>query len=489
MSGAATALAFPPADLGWLGLVSLAPLAFVFRRARRLVVASAAGAFGVVFFGMLVSWILLFGYAAFISLVLLQTAWVVAVLVAGTAIRDRLPAGLRPIGFATAFVAGEYLRAHLPFTGFTWGGLGYTQHDAIWILRLAPYTGVWGISFLAALTGALVAEGAAELRSSWKRSLTPLLIAAAIAALPAALPVVEPDGPAARVAAIQGNQPEDPADPGSDDLSVLLNHARLTQRLDTAGLAMVIWPEGAAGSDPLDDPELSEPLAESIRQAGVPFLVGARIEAGANHFRNRSLFFGPDAALRGHYDKTRLVPFGEFVPFRRFLTPLIKELEKVPKDGIPGRSLEIFEIPEGKFASVICFESTFPDLVANFVKRGARFIAVITDNASFKRTAASRQHLVFSQLRAAENRVWVAHVAVTGISGIVAPDGRVVESTGLFEEATLRATVRFATRATIYTRWGDWFPIGCVVFVAAFLIAGVGQGVLERIRGGGRAAI
>jgi apolipoprotein N-acyltransferase len=274
------------------------------------------------------------------------------------------------------------------------------------------------------------------------------------------------------VAAIQGNQPEDLSAPGGDDLSILENHASLTRRLESDDISLIVWPEGAAGSDPLETPELREPLISTIESTAVPFLVGTRVEVDDEHFRNRSLFFNESGELIAHYDKIRLVPFGEFVPGRRWLVPIFEQLERVPKDGIPGTSMTLFEISEGEFGSVICFESTFPDLVGRLVKKGAGLVAVITDNGSFERTAASRQHLMFSQLRAAENRIWIVHAALSGISGFVAPDGNVVAPTDLFEPARLVQTVRFANRQTLYTRLGDWFPIACVALLGVFLVVG-----------------
>lgn len=479
MSGALTSLAFPPADLGVFGFVSLVPLALVFGSARAPLVAVAGAAFGGVFFALLLTWILLFGWAAFISLVLLQVGWVVLLLVVAISTRDRLPLRVRWLAFPLAIVAGEYLRSHLPFTGFTWGGLGYTQHDATGVLRLASYTGVWGISFLVATTAALVAQGILAVRRARRRALVLAGASLLLGVAPVALPVIEPDGTEARIAAIQGNQPEDPGALGSDDLSILLNHSSRTDELDAEDLSLVIWPEEAAGGDPLERDQLRRPLTEAIKNTKVPFLVGARAEVGESHFRNQSLFFDREGRLVESYDKMRLVPFGEFVPGRSLLAPIFSQLERVPKDGIPGDRLAIFEIPEGKFASVICFESTFPDLVSAFVRKGAGLVAVITDNASFERTVASRQHLIFSQLRAAENRVWIAHAALSGISGMIAPDGRVVSRTRLFEPATLVQTVRWGTDTTLYTRWGDWLPRLCVVIVGLFFLTAVGT----RLRG------
>ncbi|HWD09746.1 MAG TPA: apolipoprotein N-acyltransferase, partial [Actinomycetota bacterium] len=160
-SGAAAALAFPPADWGPLAFVALVPLAVMFRQARAGLVAVASAAFGLTFFGLLLPWIHLFGLAAYLLLVVLETAFVVAALVLGAIARRRLPRGLAVLAFPVAFLAGEYARSHLPLGGFPWGGLGYSQHNAPGVLQLAAYTGVWGVTFLVATVNALFAEASA----------------------------------------------------------------------------------------------------------------------------------------------------------------------------------------------------------------------------------------------------------------------------------------------------------------------------------------
>jgi apolipoprotein N-acyltransferase len=97
---------------------------------------------------------------------------------------------------------------------------------------------------------------------------------------------------------------------------------------------------------------------------------------------------------------------------------------------------------------------------------------VSTNNASYRRTAASAQMVALSQLRAAEQRMWVAQSALTGISAVIAPTGKVVESTKLFETRVLTPTIRFATTRTIYGRFGDWFPAAVLVAALAAMVAG-----------------
>lgn len=472
VSGVLTSLAFPPTDWGFVAFIGLVPLAMVFRRARALQLAAASLVFGLSFFGLVLYWIRMFGPEAYVGLVVSQTLWVMAALHVGRVGMERLKGGWRVAAFPLAFLAGEYLRAKLPLGGFTWGGLGYSQHDNLSILRLAAYTGVWGVSLLVAGVNALLGEAVLRLRPAPLRSLGLAALALLAGAAPAILPgAPDADGARARIAMIQGNAPEGTTDPHSDDLTVLTNHVSLTRSLEGPDPSLVVWPESALEGDLFSDPSFGRPLVDTIRDARVPFLVGATIDAPGGGFRNSSLFFRSDGTLAGRYDKQHLVPFGEYVPARRLLEPLVAELRRVPDDGIPGHTSTVFTIPEGTFASVICYESTFPELVRSFIDRGARFLVVSTNNSSYGRSPASEQHLAFSQLRAAEHGIWVAHTALTGISAVVSPDGRVVARTPLFEPAVLVPEIQFATRLTPYGRYGDWLPVAtlCLLLVIILL--------------------
>ena len=482
LSGIGAAAAFPPLDWGTLAWVALVPLALVARRGGPRAVAVASSAFGLWFFGLLFPWIHLFGMAAYLLLVTLEAAFVAAALTLGTVLRRHLPERAGALAFPVAFVVAEYLRSHLPFGGFPWGGLGYSQHNNALVLHLAAYTGVWGVSFLVALVNALLADGvlAAARRRHWPRAAVPAGLAVALVLAPALLPVGIPRGAAATLAIVQGNAPlQDPADPHALDQEALQRQVGLTNQLAGKKVALVVWPESSVGHDPFSDPSLLNPLLDSIHRVDAPFLVGTTIpipgtpgrDAGAGRFRNESLFFNSSGFLVARYVKMHLVPFGEYVPGRRLLAGWIKELRRVPNDGVPGARPTVFSIPEGTFASAICYETAYPELVGGFVAHGARMLIISTDNSSYRRSAASAQMVAISQLRAAEQRMWVTQAALTGISAVIAPDGHVVARTGLFTSALLTPTVRFATGTSVYGRFGDWFPVLILLLGSAGIIA------------------
>lgn len=446
-------MSFPPVDLGLLSVVALVPLAIQFRfaSARSLLLSSAS--FGLVFFGALLYWIGLFGLAAFAGLVVVQSLWMVVALQLGRGLRNHMVAG-KTFALVPAFVLGEYVRSYLPWSGFAWGGLGYALHDYLPALRLAPYTGVWGLSLAVLLVNCLLAESVVRGRGGGWFSAWAAGGAALVMLAPVLLPTGTADGPRATVALVQGNVPEGTSDPREDDDIVVANQVRMTQALQP-NPDLVLWPEGAFDRDPRDHGPYSRILAETVRRTNAPFVVGA-ITRGPEGPRNSSLFIEADGEVAGVYHKQRLVPFGEWVPLRSFLQPLFSELDRVPVDLVPGQNPAVFAIPSGRLASIICYESTYPDLVRAFVHNGARLLTVSSNFSSYDRTAASEQHLAFSQMRAAEHRMWLAHAAISGQSAVVDPSGQIVDKTGLFEPAILEPQLRFATEVTPYARLGDW---------------------------------
>lgn len=435
-------------------------------------VAVASVAFGVTFNGLLLYWIRLFGPAPYIALTIVQTLWIVVALQLGVLLRDRVPLKLRFLAFPLVFLLQEFFRSQVPWGGFSWGGLGYTQHDNLFVLKLAAFTGVWGLSLILGIMNSLFAEAALRWRQEPGWALKAAGAIVAMAVLPGLLPVSSPDGNTAKIAMIQGNVPEDTVDPLDDDEEVIENHVRLTAGLVGEKPELVIWPESSFDQDPFRRPDFERPLIEAITRAETYFVVGAILgDRRQGGIRNSSLFFNPDGQLEDVYTKRRLVPFGEWVPLRSFLQPLVPHLNRIPVDQVPGTESTVFELPSGTFASVICYESTYPDLVRDFVRSGARMIVVSANFAAYERTYASAQHIAFSQLRAAEQRMWVAHTSISGISAVVDPEGRILEQTGLFEPAVLTPTVQFATSITPYARFGDWVPNGAVLVVIGLLLA------------------
>ncbi len=456
------------------------PLLFVLRGANPSRGALIGFAFGVAFFGLLLRWLTMFGWIAEWPLVAVQAAFVAGFgAVAGPILRRfrGIPGTLL---VAAAWTATEWLRGIWPLGGFTWGGLGYTQHANPTVLPLASVTGVWGVTFAVVLVNGLLLEAGIRViaivrarrgrdrertpsAGEWGRALLPIAVAALAIGLPAALPVPAPNGPPLDVAVVQGSVPRSLAqDRLLQTSAVAASHIRLNRTLASDPPDLVVWPENALAEDPTVDPVLGREVAASIRAVGAPTLVGAVSALPDGRYSNQTLLYGGDGRILGRYTKVHLVPFGEYVPWKGLLG-WTERYRRGNVDLVPGSGIRTFPIDGMTVGTPICFENTFPDLFRRFVSRGANVMIVTTNDSSFLLTEASREHVIFSQLRAVETGRWVVQAAVSGESAIVDPHGRIVVRTGLFERTILRASVPTGTARTVYVRLGDWFPLACAV--------------------------
>ncbi len=382
--------------------------------------------------------------------------------------------GDRPIrsvvGLAALWTVQEWLRGMWPVGGFGWGQLGSTQTGNPFLLRLASVTGVWGVSFVVVLVAGLLMLAVERARSRPTSAVVLAGISLVLSLSPGLIPIPRPDGRTLDVAAIQVDvRRARGLPPVLEDQRVAKMNVALHRRLKADPPDLAVWGESAL------DPGASATnvriqVTRAIRDVGVPTLAGAVVQAPDGAFHNEGLLFGGDGRLIGEYRKVHLVPFGEYVPFRDKIS-WISALQQIPYDETPGERVHPLRFDSITFGDVICFENSFPSIDRTVVAQGAGFLVVQTNNASYGFTAASRQHLLMSQLRAVENGRWVVHAAVSGISAFIDPNGRVVAETGLFEPAILRHQIQVSTRRTLYTRFGDWVPWASLVLSAGLLFA------------------
>jgi apolipoprotein N-acyltransferase len=157
-----------------------------------------------------------------------------------------------------------------------------------------------------------------------------------------------------------------------------------------------------------------------------------------------------------------LVPFGEYVPFKRllfFAAPLVE----AAGDFSPGETLTVFTVPGGTVSTAICYEVVFPELARGAVLGGSRLLSTITNDAWYGRSSAPWQHFDQARMRAIEQGRYLVRAANTGISGIIDPYGRVIRRSALFETAVVTGDVRFLDWLTVYARMGDAFVWACLV--------------------------
>jgi apolipoprotein N-acyltransferase len=507
ISGAALTLAFPEPDAAPIAWVALAPLLALAHGAGARRGAALGFSFGVGFFGVLLLWQSLVGWVAYFLLVAVEipfavlfgAAWGFASRRGGLVTAVVVPAAM--------WVAVEALRALVPLGGFTWGQLVQSQHNLGWLLRPAALGGGWLVSFLVAAVNALVAQ-AWLTRASSRRDIHPdtqrprrtvatrdsapgndlentgaghvpsrlsgalLAAAAALLALPALLPVPVARGPSARVGIVQGNVERDPENfPTEIERELLASHTKLTEELASQRPDLVIWPENAVAIDPFEVPAVGDAVARAARAVDAPMLVGGELDIDEARRRVALLHVTPQGDIPDYYQKRHHVPFGEYVPARRWLD-WIPLLDQIPRDAVRGPGPKVFDLAGGKVSPVISFEGDFGPLVRQGINEGGRLLVVATNNSTYGHTWNSAQHVAFSQVRAVENGVWVVHAALTGVSAFISPDGAVVDSSPMWTATSLVRDVRFSESTTFYTRAGEWVPVTCgVVALASLMLA------------------
>jgi apolipoprotein N-acyltransferase len=475
LSGVALAFAYPEPDLSFLAWVAIAPLLLVARDATPKRGAALGFVFGVGFFGVLLLWISAVGWVAWFLLLIFQASFL-ALFGAAWGPLSRLPGVVARVALAVGlWGAVEYLRQIFPIYGFTWGQLAQSQHNVEFMLRYAGLAGGVFLGMVIVAVNALVAGSALAIRAKSVRVAT-LTVGAAVALLlvPLVVPAAQSGNQTIDVAIVQGNV--DPAEPPSleKELGIVSRHSELTHGLEEP-VDLVVWPESSVGVDPDTEPLAAEALSSAARSVGVPMLVGANRDRGGNNYLVVMLEVSPDGEIVDQYQKTHLVPFGEYVPARDLLG-WIPMLQQVPRDAVPGDEPKVFDVAGGQIATVLSFEGDFGSLVRDRIGRGGRLLVVATNTSTWGRSWASAQHLAFSQVRAAENGVWVLHAAISGISAFVRPDGRVVESTDLYTKDVITQQVAFADTITPYARVGD---LPAVILIVVLL----SQALLIRRRG------
>jgi apolipoprotein N-acyltransferase len=312
------------------------------------------------------------------------------------------------------------------------------------------------------------------------------LVVAAVA-VPAAGPLAlragqasEPAGDrSAQVAAVQGNVPKAGLDFNAQRRAVLDNHVRATLGLADAVRAgrtpapdLVVWPENSSDIDPLVNADASAEIHQAAAAVGVPVLVGAVLDGPANTVLNAGIVWTPGSGPTARYLKRHPVPFAEYIPYRSFFRLFSDKVDLVTRDFAPGHAVGTLPLGSAEVGDVICFEVAYDDLVRDTVRAGADLVVVQTNNATFGYTAESTQQLAMSRLRAVESGRAVVQISTVGVSGLVRPDGSLLDRSGLFTTDVLTGRLPLRTGLTVATRVGEAPEIalsvlGCILVAAA----------------------
>jgi apolipoprotein N-acyltransferase len=440
-------LAFPPHDLWWLAPVCVAVLTAACRdqTARRGALLGLLHGLGL--FLPLTVWTgTIAGALPWLALVLLESGFL-ALLGAVLALVTRLRAW--PLWVACAWVLEEALRDRLPFGGFTWGRLAFSQGHTV-LTPLASLGGAPLVTFaVAAVSGLLLT-----------RFHRVALLGAALVLLALVLPTPT-SGQQVTVAVVQGNVPRLGLDAFAQRAAVLRNHADATHELaarvragDLPEPDLVIWPENASDLDPYTDPEAASVIDAAVRDAGVPVLVGAVTDGPGRFVSNRGIVWDPTTGAGETYVKRHPVPFGEYIPFRPLVRRITSKVDLVPRDFAKGDRPGVLQVGPARLADVICFEVAYDGVVRDAVRGGGRLVVVQTNNATFGHSGETSQQLAMGRLRAVETGRAVIVAATSGVSAVIQPDGRVTARSRVFTRDLLVQRVPLRSAQTPATRLG-----------------------------------
>lgn len=374
-----------------------------------------------------------------------------------------------------AWVAVELARARV--TGFPWDLLGYTQVDNLTISRLAPWTGVMGISLLVAAVNA-----AWLVRSRRVRYLGVALggvttvVFFALAARGASYPKSSTDASATLLQENLGVGVE--AGPRSETPEAMMASfdwlSTHPQGTASYPIALIVWPEAPADFFDQNASFRAQmgALAKSSHAAViVDDLAPASVDASHHTlWYNSGSFYASDGSYAGRYDKMHLVPFGEYTPYKQlffFAGHLVDDLPFVP-----GARRTLFVTPQSKYGVFICYESIFGDEIREFSDFGAQVLVNVSDDGWYGDSSAPWEHLDMVRMRAIENDRWVLRSTNTGVTAAIDPLGRMVATLPRHVRSAIAVNFGQNSDVTFYARHGDWLGWLCACGTAAAVAAG-----------------
>ncbi|NYH77119.1 apolipoprotein N-acyltransferase [Actinopolyspora biskrensis] len=475
--------ASPPRDLWWLAPVALAVFTLVVRGRRGRAGFGYGFVLGLAYMLPLLGWLLDFLGGQFGPWPWLGVGLVEALFLglagAGMARAGRLP--LAPVWQSAVFVAAELLRSALPFGGFPWGRLAFTQTGGA-LLPLASIGGTALVGFGVALTGTALAElvrGLTRLVRAGRNSaggaeragpLRGLAVPVAGTLLPVVLGLaVTPtlgtaaESGTARVAVVQGNAPNVGLDLLYRDRQLYANHVRAARELvadveagRVARPDFVVLPEqvGSWGAERRDPA-----LRDVVERLGVPVIVGGLATDSAGRLSNRIVRWGPGEGASEEYVKQHLVPFAEKIPLRSVAGAVSPFVRRFDRDMVAGDDPGVLSAGPARLGVGICYDVAYDDVFRGAARSGANLFAVPTNNAWYGRSEMSYQQLAMSRLRAVEHGRSMLVAATSGVSAVVRPDGSVARRTDLFtadtivDEVPLRSSTTPATSIGEYVTW------------------------------------
>ena len=375
------------------------------------------------------------------------------------------------------WVSLEYLRSTHSEFGFSWLGLGYSQFKTLHVIQMAEITGVYGISWLIMLLNA----GLYLAWKTWREpgnvgarfiSVTLLVFACWWGYGSVTMNRYTPNtdkNSSLTVGLIQGNVEQFMKWNPVYQKLVMSKYRDLTLAAAQSKPQLIVWPETALPFYYNQHSVGTKFVKDLARQTQTPILFGSPHKEnrdGRTIHYNSAYLVSDTGDTQNRYDKIHLVPFGEFVPFRKLLFFVEKMVEMIGDFG-RGKEAILFDVAGYQAGVSICYEIIFPDLIRQAVKNGAHFLINITNDAWFGISSGPYQHFAGARMRAVEQGLPMIRVANTGISAMIDPHGRIIAELPLGEAGYADAPLPAALPPTFYAKTGD-FPVFLLTLALVF---------------------
>lgn len=483
LAGFVASLSMPPREAPWillpLGVAAMYACA-VGLRSRSAALVGLAGAFG--YFAPLLKWMEVVGIDAWMLLIgLCSIWWLIAFALLPVAQKFSQPA----LAFATLWASLEILRDTVP-----WGGFGWAQFGMI--VPLTPFVGLASNLGQIPTTWLIIAISCLAVEFVRKRRLnqSPILGLAglaviALAFVPITAGVTVDDSQTKKISVVQGGVDYYGLGTFGDIRSVLRRHIEATrassEEINTS--VLVVWPENAADVNPMADSVSADLLNALVAEITPPILMGAVVAQPDNTLHNVSLLWSR-AGYSEKYVKRKVVPFGEFMPFREFVTSLTERAALMPRDFSPGTTHGSLNLGNFHVGILICFEAADSGFALTDDDQASIWV-IHTNNATYQFQGQSEQQLLAARMRAAETRRPVLVSSTSGISAIIDSQGQVKADLSQTETGTISETFNTIVGKTPAMYAYAWWRYGLLANALLLLALGARRRLQER-RGLGR---